>query len=527
MPAAIYFGGIKGNEYIIRDHLKYSYDESGNISKITENGELYTKYTYDSLNRLVREDNKKRGKTYIYSYDSNGNILCKKQTSFTLREDLESCAFTTVEYGYDGDRLMSYGNETFEYDDIGNPKKYRGLTLKWEKGRQLAKIGDIELKYDANGRRIKRGTVEFIYDDGGNLVKSSDGLEFYYDEAGVSGVKYNATQYLYRKDAQGNIIAILDSNGAVVVKYIYDAWGNHDILDVNGNKIEDVNHIGIKNPFRYRGYYFDTETELYYLQTRYYDPEVGRFISRDSIEYADPETINGINLYAYCGNNPVSNIDPTGNAWWDVLAWIGLGIVIAAAAVLTAGALGAVIGGIAGGIVYGAAIGSIALSAVGTVGGVVGGMIYDAVVGNSFGTSIWTGIKVGFGIGAIAGAIIGGAIGGAASYSVSGLTNASFWTGLGENGAQIAANAASQQGLTTIGQTFGGKVVQGLTNIFGYKATKFLWISLSKTMASKVSMSVVTLFFGGTIGVGSVFSMYELPILVKRGIEIIYKVIGG
>ena len=108
---------------------------------------------------------------------------------------------------------------------------------------------------------------------------------------------------------------------------------------------------------------------------------------------------------------------------------------------------GAVIGGVAGGIIYGAAIGSIAI-------GAIGGIIYDAFVGNSFGTSIWTWTKAGFGIGAIAGAIIGGA----ASYSVSGLTNTSLWTGLGENGAQIAANAANQKGLITIGQTFGGEL---------------------------------------------------------------------
>ena len=251
MPAAIYFGAAKDEKYIIRDHMKYGYDESGNISKITENGELYTRYAYDGLNRLVREDNKKRGKTYVYSYDGNGNILSKKQTSFTLREDLEASTFDVQEFGYDGDRLMSYGNETFAYDDIGNPTTYRGLTLNWKKGRQLAKIGDVELKYDANGRRVKRGDVEFIYDGGGNLVKSSDGLEFIYDGAGVVGVNYNGETCLYRKDAQGNIVAILDINGNVVVKYIYDAWGNHDILDVNGSKIADVNHIGIKNPFRY------------------------------------------------------------------------------------------------------------------------------------------------------------------------------------------------------------------------------------------------------------------------------------
>lgn len=125
--------------------------------------------------------------------------------------------------------------------------------------------------------------------------------------------KYNHGTYFYRKDAQGNIIALLDSSGNVVVKYVYDAWGNHAVLDANGADITDVNHIGVLNPFRYRGYYYDTETELYYLQTRYYDPETGRFITIDGIEYLDPETINGLNLYAYCGNNPVMNVDPYGN----------------------------------------------------------------------------------------------------------------------------------------------------------------------------------------------------------------------
>ena len=90
-------------------------------------------------------------------------------------------------------------------------------------------------------------------------------------------------------------------------EYSYDAWGNCTI-------VTDKSGIATLNPFRYRGYYYDEETGLYYLQTRYYDPEVGRFISRDSIEYADPETICGFNLYAYCGNNPVMNVDPTGLA---------------------------------------------------------------------------------------------------------------------------------------------------------------------------------------------------------------------
>ena len=110
--------------------------------------------------------------------------------------------------------------------------------------------------------------------------------------------------------------SILDETGAVVVRYIYDAWGNHAVLDANGNDIDDPDHIGNLNPFRYRGYYYDVETGLYFLQTRYYDPETGRFISQDGVEYADPTTVNGLNLYAYCGNNPVMGYDPTGTIDW-------------------------------------------------------------------------------------------------------------------------------------------------------------------------------------------------------------------
>ena len=113
----------------------------------------------------------------------------------------------------------------------------------------------------------------------------------------------------------------VDSSGNVVVKYIYDAWGNHAVVNASGEDIGDATHIGNRNPIRYRGYYYDTETGLYYLKTRYYDPEVGRFITIDDISYLDPDTINGLNLYAYCGNNPVMRVDPNGNKWWEFWKW--------------------------------------------------------------------------------------------------------------------------------------------------------------------------------------------------------------
>ena len=119
-----------------------------------------------------------------------------------------------------------------------------------------------------------------------------------------------------------------------MVNYVYDAWGNHKVVNASGVEITDANHIGNLNPFRYRSYYYDTEFKLYYLKTRYYDPEVGRFISQDGIEYADPETINGLNLYAYCGNNPIMNVDPTGHSFLVFLlaALIGFGISFASSA---------------------------------------------------------------------------------------------------------------------------------------------------------------------------------------------------
>ncbi len=169
-------------------------------------------------------------------------------------------------------------------------------------------------------------------------------MEFFYDQTGVVGLKYGATTYLYRKDAQGNVIALIGENGAIVARYLYDAWGNVSVVDNNGALISDVNHIGNLNPFRYRGYYYDTETDMYFLKTRYYDPEIGRFISQDGVEYLDPDTINGLNLYAYCVNNPVMNVDPNGNAWWHWLVGVVVVVVVAALTVVTAGAAAVALG---------------------------------------------------------------------------------------------------------------------------------------------------------------------------------------
>ncbi len=320
MPASVYFGGKKAGRYTLNEHLKYAYDGMGNITKITENGELVARYAYDKVNRLVREDNKAFGKTWLFTYDNNGNIVSKRETEFTLKGNVEENTFTMSAYEYERDQLLSHNGETFVYDEIGNPTTYRGKTTTWL-GRMLTSYNGHTFTYDAIGRRLTKDGISFTYDSDGKVIKQSNGLEFIYDHTGVVGFTYGNNTYIYRKDVQGNIVGILDNTGKVVVKYTYDAWGNHAVADGNGNTITDETNIGHINPFRYRGYYYDTETELYFLKTRYYDPEIGRFMTIDSISYLNPDAINGLNLYAYCGNNPVMGVDPNGNAWWNPFSW--------------------------------------------------------------------------------------------------------------------------------------------------------------------------------------------------------------
>ncbi|MFR5101247.1 MAG: RHS repeat-associated core domain-containing protein, partial [Christensenellaceae bacterium] len=319
----------KGEILSISENIKYKYDTMGNICRIDENGEPVVWYKYDALNRLIREDNKTFGKTWLYSYDNKGNILSKRTTNFTLKENAEECEFESVQYEYDGDKLLSYGTEACEYDAIGNPTKYCGKVVAWENGRQMVSYDGTAFTYDGLGRRLSKGNISYTYDSNNRVIKQSNGLEFFYDNTGVAGIEYNNATYLYQKDAQGNICKILDSNGGVIVQYKYDAWGNHAVLDANGADISDAAHIGKLNPYRYRGYYYDTETGLYYLKSRYYDPEVCRFITIDDIQILSisKEVINGLNLYCYCNNNPVNDKDESGYLFGFLLALLVGGIV--------------------------------------------------------------------------------------------------------------------------------------------------------------------------------------------------------
>ena len=142
----------------------------------------------------------------------------------------------------------------------------------------------------------------------------SNQLYFSYDAFGTpQAVVYNGTQYRYITNLQGDIVEIRDANDSTVVAYTYDAWGK--LLTTTGTK---ANTLGAHNPLRYRGYVYDTETGLYYLQSRYYNPTIGRFINADSSISTGQGNL-GNNMFAYCLNNPANGCDPCGTCFhrWD------------------------------------------------------------------------------------------------------------------------------------------------------------------------------------------------------------------
>ncbi len=255
---------------------------------------------------------------------------------------------------------------------MGNPTKYRDMACQWEKGRQLAQISDgantVSFTYDVFGIRTSKTVgnlvTHYVYENGKLLRQKTgnDTIDFIYGRDGVIGFTLNNVPYLYRKNLFGDVVEIYDQSGNAVGKYSYTAFGECDVvLDTDG--------IATSNPIRYRGYYYDKELNLYYLKSRYYDPEVGRFITIDDLSYLDPENINGLNLYAYCGNDPVMRMDENGNAWWEWLLGALLIVAVVAVTVVTAGAAALAIGtaiGVGSSLVGAAMVGA-------TIGGLVAG----------------------------------------------------------------------------------------------------------------------------------------------------------
>ena len=291
------------NQTITRE---YTTDSLGRVTKITDSVFGDKNYTYNNKGYLSEDV------IDSYSYDENGNIIIDGDV---------------VVYSQADGRLLSVNGSEITYDEnnIFMPTSYNGMTFTWD-GKRLKQIvknnNTINFDYNEQGLRTKKFTPsvdkEYYYNGNKLITEICDyyRLDFLYDENDMLfGFIYNNTdKYYYVRDILQNILGIVDESGTLVVKYDCNEWGK-PINGTNNNGITldtTSNNIGMINPFRYKGYYYD-ETGLFYCNSRYYSPELCRFISPDSIEYLVPQSINGCNLYTYCSNDPVNMYDPSGN----------------------------------------------------------------------------------------------------------------------------------------------------------------------------------------------------------------------
>ena len=310
----------------------YVYDSRGYIVQIIHkigNAEYLTRYNYDAAGQLVREYNQLAGYCWAMTYDDAGNMLTRKKYNYAnvnlaTLTPIDVQTFTYEDSAW-GDRLATYNGFTIASDDIGNITRNRAVTYTWKNGRQLAsysKGSTWTYEYDAGGMRTKRtdGSTTYTYTyDGSTLTRMTVGSNTLVFTYGANGqpmtVKYKGINYYYVTNALGDVIAIVNSSGTEVVTYVYDAWGNN--ISTAGTM---ASTLGKENPLRYRGYVYDEGLGLYYLQSRYYNPQFCRFLSADTF-VSTGQGILGYNMFAYCNNNPVLYSDPAGT-WaqiWPIL----------------------------------------------------------------------------------------------------------------------------------------------------------------------------------------------------------------
>ena len=301
--------GISEITYPYRPLVSYTYDLQDQLTKETyyfyENGSLmYTDteeitYTYDTAGNILSSNG--GGNTVSYAYtDTNWPDLL---TGITVNG-----TYKAISYNSGSGNPTTWYNGT-DYSDF-----------RWEQGNRLAQVcsnGSYKYyRYDMSGVRTEKtvgGVTHSYVTQNGKVVRESYGskvLDFIYDAAGRPfALRYSSnggssfTTYYYRLNLQGDVIALVNTDGSTEAIYEYDAWGYP--LYTSATTMSSI------NPLRYRGYYYDTETGWYYLQSRYYDPAVRRFINADS--YAGTgQSFLGYNMFAYCENSPIAKADPNG-----------------------------------------------------------------------------------------------------------------------------------------------------------------------------------------------------------------------
>jgi RHS repeat-associated protein len=485
------------------------YDNNGRIDTVYNGRNTYAlDYTYDAAGRLKTEE-----------YGTYGSLM--KKYNYNANNDLTGVDYWNgyywtgeESYSYDSNNRLSYYRNydtnkyyNFAYDSMGNPTKYKVNSLSdpqnmyWTRGRMLASGtlngNNFTYKYDADGLRYQKtvgSTTTQYYYNGSDLVAEKRGSTFIYYLYGIDGIAgmvYNGTYYFFEKNILGDIIGIMNSSGTEIATYNYDAWGN--ITSQTGS-------MASVNPFRYRGYYQDDETGFYYLNTRYYDPEIRRFINADNYELL-PElagVLGQLNLYAYCNNNPVMYTDPDGEFPFFLLTAL----------------IGLVAGGVIGGITSNWSLEGILIGAgIGFLGGALLGAGYAGAVAGNFGasiTSVVTGTKIVASTFTAAGSTAGFKM--IADNFSSAFHNYShvFWTG-GDLAKNKAMNLASNIGGKTIEMTRLGQYFETIG------ANSRLWDLASANFANTANSvnAVVNTFYQYTT-----FWSLEYQILLAKGIAV-------
>ena len=326
----------------------YDYDEVNNIKSVTV-GNKKTTYEYDELNQLTRVNDPFENVTHVYTYN-NGNIVYDLVYEYSVGV-LPSYPLSATQYLYEnvtwsdiltGVRKSHFDNGVEIIDDrysissdtIGNITNLNGSEYSWL-GRQLQSVSNSDnsnttYSYNADGQRIAKAVnsangdeYNYGYYYNGDIlagyklvITKSDGsstthnVAFMYDENGEAfGIDINGKEYFYVKNAQNDVIAIVNSNNETVATYRYNSWGKL----ISCEDTSENQEVSFFNPYTYRSYFYDSDTEMYFLKSRYYNPELCRFINADGIVNANQDIL-GNNLYAYCSNNPVKFCDPSGQS---------------------------------------------------------------------------------------------------------------------------------------------------------------------------------------------------------------------
>ena len=341
----------------------YGYDDWGNVSRISRGGKhAPSTFEYDAQGQLIKEVDQGQLSIFRYWYDAGGNLT--EVRSYPVPESGEEEGDGTVvkKFAYDStwkDQLASVTMDgktrNFTYDANGNLLSDGKYTYSWTKGSLLEKVTGDGLEavytYDASGIRTSKKvngiTTEYLTAGGSVLSEKKNGVwqHYLYDGSGqLMAIRYKGADYYYVRNGLMTITGLVDANGTAVVNYFYDSWGR--MLNITGSLAAS---LGKDNPYRFKGYYYDDETGMYYLKSRYYQPEICRFISADDEDVLSVKTdFDDCNLYAYCDNNPISRLDETGDVWqaalaggwviggsnaWNPVGWTVLGIITAVSVV--------------------------------------------------------------------------------------------------------------------------------------------------------------------------------------------------